>query len=542
MSQPLAYTRKASGLVRGLSLYDAFGIGFVGMGLTPNFWMVISLGLGVFLGANLIIAAIISFVVSAIGFPLVWGILGGSMPRSGGEYVYNSRILHPIIGMAQSFGDALIWLLWIYMLAPLVVDPGLTSTFQFVGWTAGADWLVSSKWVGFLMASLVSFVSFLIVVFGMKVFARIQRVVVTFGIASALVMLLVLTFTSRDAFIEKWNAMAAENGSVDYGGFIAAVAAAAGSAVPTTWNWHDTIGVLVAMSFLTAYAYTISYVGGEIKRPDRTIILANVFSIAVPCLLFLWLAIVLYRNVGFQFLSASAWADWNGTDLLVNAQGEPVYTMPFSSHIMGLSVVVNQNKLIDAVIGLSYVAFALWWVVISYLAFPRALFAWGMDRMGPKWFTDINPRFASPMKNSVLCFVLGEILLFIYFVWAPLSMQNLVVAGLQITSVFAVTAVAALLFPYMRRSNTIWQASPYRRWTFLGLPVVVWGAAVNLCYLGVLMYGFIVMKASATLTTFGLVLMVGAWVAGMLWYFGWRQHNQAQGIDVTMTYGELPPE
>ena len=46
--------------------------------------------------------------------------------------------------------------------------------------------------------------------------------------------------------------------------------------------------------------------------------------------------------------------------------------------------------------GLSYVAFTLWWIALSYLAFPRILFAWGMDRMGPKWFTDINPRFASP--------------------------------------------------------------------------------------------------------------------------------------------------
>jgi APA family basic amino acid/polyamine antiporter len=542
MSEQLVFTRKASGLVRGLSLYDSFLIGFTGMGLTPNFWMVVSLGLAVFLGANLIIATLISFVFSAIGFPLVWGILGGSMPRSGGEYIYNSRILHPIVGMAQSFGDALIWLLWIYVLAPLVIDPGLTSTFQFLGWTGAADWLVSSKWVGFFTASLVSLVAFFIVVFGVKVFARIQRVVVTFGIATAVLMILVLTLTSRENFIARWDALAAANGSVDYQGFIGAVATAAGGAIPTTWNWYDTIGVLVAMSFLTAYAYTIAFVGGEIKRPDKTIIYANLLSITVPCLLFLWLAAALYHAVGFQFLSASAWADWNGTDLLVNAQGDPVYSMPFSSHIMGLAAVLNPNKLIDALIGLSYLVFALWWVVLSYLAFPRTLFAWGMDRMGPKWFTSINPRFASPVKNAVVCFALGEVLLFIYFVWAPMPMQNLVVAGLQITSVFAVTALAALLFPYMRSSKGIWESSPYKTWRLLGLPVVVWGAAVNLCYLGLLLYVFIVMKASDTLTSFGLILMVSAWVAGILWYFFWRRRSQAVGVDVGMTYGELPPE
>ena len=39
---------------------------------------------------------------------------------------------------------------------------------------------------------------------------------------------------------------------------------------------------------------------------------------------------------------------------------------------------------------LSFLLFDLWWVALSYLAFPRIICAWGMDRMGPKWFTDVN--------------------------------------------------------------------------------------------------------------------------------------------------------
>ncbi len=152
MSEELAYARKASGLVRGLSMMDAFAVGFMNQGLTPSIWVTISLGLGVFLGGNLIIAAIISAVLAGIGFPLVWGILGGSMPRSGGEYVYNSRIIHPVYGIAQSFGDAAIWLMWLYVLAPLAVDPGLTITFNYLGWTGAANWLVSATWHTFLIA------------------------------------------------------------------------------------------------------------------------------------------------------------------------------------------------------------------------------------------------------------------------------------------------------------------------------------------------------------------------------------------------------
>ena len=50
MSEELAYARKASGLVRGLSMTDAFAVGFMNQGLTPSIWVVVSLGLGVFLG------------------------------------------------------------------------------------------------------------------------------------------------------------------------------------------------------------------------------------------------------------------------------------------------------------------------------------------------------------------------------------------------------------------------------------------------------------------------------------------------------------
>src|SRR4030043_2168707 len=154
----ITFARKASGLVRGLSMWDAFGVGFMNQGLTPSIWVMVSLGLGVYLGGNLIIATIISVVLGGIGFPLVWGILGGSMPRSGGEYIYNSRIIHPLIGIAESFGNAFVWIMWIYVLAPWTIDPGLTMMFQFLGMEAAAEAVQTSLAV-FLISSVVSFIA-----------------------------------------------------------------------------------------------------------------------------------------------------------------------------------------------------------------------------------------------------------------------------------------------------------------------------------------------------------------------------------------------
>ncbi len=133
MPEQMAFARKASGLVRGLSLVDAFGVGFMNQGLTVSMWVMISMGLSVYTGGNLIIATLLSAILCGIGFSLVWGILGGIMPRSGGEYIYNSRILSPIIGIAESFGNAFVWIMWIFVLAPWTVDPGLVMLFQFLG-------------------------------------------------------------------------------------------------------------------------------------------------------------------------------------------------------------------------------------------------------------------------------------------------------------------------------------------------------------------------------------------------------------------------
>ncbi|MGB9722660.1 MAG: amino acid permease [Chloroflexia bacterium] len=617
------FARKASGLVRGLSLLDAFGVGFMNQGLTPSMWVMISLGLGVYAGGNLILATIISAVMCGIGFSLVWGILGGSMPRSGGEYIYNSRILHPLVGIAESFGNAFVWVMWIFVLAPWTVDPGMVMMFQFLGRPDIAEFL-TQPWVLFAFSTLVSLIGMLFLIFGIKVFATAQKVVMFLGILGCAVILLVFTFTSAGGFREAWDRMAAsaepaeadlstmaEDAGVDMadaeavayylqaqllgrtpvedivapggivivragneitGDDIAALAAlhneegipvtvrvkpltydaflravslvmdqAEGRPLPNTWNWVDTLGVMVAGSWLFAYSYCITFIAGEVKRPDKSIILGNLFAILVPAFFMLWLAIVLYNTVGFQFLSATAYVD--------NTWGNAFLGLPFSwsPQFVGLAAVVTQHPVLIVLMAGSFVLFSLWWVALSYMAFPRILFAWGMDRVGPRWFTDIHPRWGTPVWTHLLCFGLGEIGILLYAFWQN-PMTGLSVTGMEIVSVFGVTAIAAALFPFIRKVRNIWEASPYRKWNILNIPVVTIGAVVNLAYLAILFVFFFLMPyfggaglEELTLGSGALYLVV--WVAGILWYYFWKWWNRRQaGIDIGLAYGELPPE
>jgi basic amino acid/polyamine antiporter, APA family len=534
MPEQMAFARKASGLVRGLSIVDAFGVGFMNQGITVSMWVMISMGLSVYTGGNLIIATILSAIFCGIGFPLVWGILGGSMPRSGGEYIYNSRILHPLIGIAESFGNAFVWIMWIYVLAPWTVDPGLVMLFQFLGKPEWADFC-TTKAALFLISSVVNVAALLFLIFGMKVFAKAQKIVMGLAMVGMVVILLLFTFTSHETFVQSWNTIATQFGSLDFNSFLTSAKAAmqeAGTALPTTWNWFDTLGVMVAGSWMFAYSYCITFIAGEVKRPDKAIILGNLFAVLVPAFFMLWLAIVLYRVVGFQFLSATAWVDYNGL---------AGYTVPWSTHFVGLAAMLTRSPILLILMASSFILFNIWYVALSYLAFPRILFAWGMDRMGPKWFTDIDYRWATPVKNHILCFILGEIGIALYAFWQN-PMSGLSITALEIVSVFGVTAIAATIFPYVKKVKNIWDSSPYKTWRILKVPVVTIGGIVNLIYLGILFYFYVVMPNFEQLTTDSLYLYAGIWGLGIIWYFVWKWLNKKTGVDVSMTYGELPPD
>jgi APA family basic amino acid/polyamine antiporter len=537
MSEQMAFARKASGLVRGLSFWDAFGVGFMNQGLTPSMYVMISLGLGIYLGGNLLIATIISAVLCGIGFSLVWGILGGSMPRSGGEYIYNSRIIHPVVGIAESFGNAFVWIMWIFILAPWTAD-GVVMMAQYMGYPSIADAIETPTGI-FLLATLTSVIALLFVVFGMKVFAKAQKVIMILAIAGCTIILLVFTFTSHAQFVQAWNNLAAQYNSLDYQSFLNAARAGieeSGKVLPTTWNWRDTFGVMVAGSWLFAYAYCITFIAGEVKRPDKTIILSNLAAVLVPAFFMAWLAIALYHSVGFEFLSATAWASNGQVETLAG------YTFPWATNFVGLAAtIVPTSFFLLFMMVLSWILFNLWWVALSYLAFPRILFAWGMDRMGPKMFADIDYRWASPVKNHILCFILGEIGIALYaFRGSP--MEGLSVTGMEIVSVFGITAIAAAYFPFSKRARQIWDSSPYKSWNILGIPVVTIGAIVNLIYLAILFYFFIFMPEGEGLALKSVILYAIVWGCGIAWYFFWRYRNRRAGVDISMTYGELPPD
>jgi basic amino acid/polyamine antiporter, APA family len=544
MPEELAYARKASGLVRGLSFWDVLGIGLAF--LTPIYaiWYVIGFSLSVYPKAQLVIAILISVATIVWASPIVWGVLGGTMPRSGGEYVYNSRIITPAVALGASFAAIMAQFYWNLFNASLVASPSLAVLGQYLGWHSFTNYVTSKA--GATTISIIGFViAFFIVGFGMKFFHRISLYVVGIIIGGVVIMNLMLTFSSHASFVHSWDAQAAKYHSVTYHAFVAAAGKAAGSPMPHTWSWGDTFGATAGVFMLVIWAFGIAYVGGEVKRPDKTVMMAQWVAVLAPVVLCLWAVVALGHLVDFSFLRAAAYQDYR-----VAYGGTPTggYTLPYSTSYMSLVyIAAKANPVMAVVISFTFLVNVLWLLTVALIMCQRAMFAWGMDRMGPRWFTSINHRFASPIGMYALVAGISAFMSIAYWYLFPSILSGLVATGMQLVSVFAVTAISAILLPYRKKVAHIWDASPYRRWTFLGVPVLTYAGVVYLAYVIALIYFAFFDTKSRELgfafTGKAVFLMIGAWAAGIAWYYAWKFKSTRAGVDVAhMTYGELPPE
>jgi basic amino acid/polyamine antiporter, APA family len=536
MSTELAFARKASGLTRGLSTRDLFGLAFMYIQPVMGIWIAITIGAAVFPAGNLLVALGISFVTVGVFGPLMWGILSGTMPRSGGEYVFNSRILSAPVAQAASAATMVAGFFFAFVPATWI-PATVKQLCAGMGWYGAMNW-ATTKSAALLIGGITLVLAFVVVAFGMRVLKLIQRPLVVIGIAGPLVVIFCLALTSRAGFIANWNDLAARFGSLDYAGFSQAVANAVGGPLPQTWNWHDTFGQTGAISALLL-AYQVVYVGGEVKRPQRSTLIAGWSSIAASAAVAGGTFGALYHAVGFQFVGAAA----------VNQFAFPPgalqgYAFPFGSDYLNLaSIAVHNNRVVMWVICVMFALTSFWVIVASFLFMSRTLFAWGMDRMGPRWFTRIEPRSATPVWDFLACLILCLVGLVLYETWFR-TLNLLIGVGVLYLSIFLVTGLSALVLPYRRKTRDIWNSSPYRGWKIAGVPVLTIAAVIWMLYTFVLIYYQFI---DSTVRPFvggnrQLYFVAATAVLGVSWYTFWAWRSKNVGVDVGVAYGQLPPE
>src|SRR6185295_15812118 len=143
---PSLFLRNATGLVKGWSGFDAFAYSFMSVNLVC-LGMFYSLAIFAYQPTG---SAIASIIVTAIGMTfmaIAYAGLIAAMPRAGGDYVWQTRVLDGIPGavVGGAFGAIAVFLVG----TALALDSTLTYGGMVVGAVAGAALGLKRGGIGF---------------------------------------------------------------------------------------------------------------------------------------------------------------------------------------------------------------------------------------------------------------------------------------------------------------------------------------------------------------------------------------------------------
>src|ERR671931_2552981 len=178
--RPAVFERKATGLVREAGTLNVlvYNSNFVSLGLMSA--LVFLFSTAFYPGANLYLTAILTFLF-VIPTSLVFAFFSASMPRSGADYVYVSRVLHPALGMMSSWNNTVWWFIYGGVPSAFFAQFGLAPLFSTVGQMAGTSWMQSfgtwlaSDWGTFIAGT--ALIVLLVAIFSgsMHLFFRVQN-------------------------------------------------------------------------------------------------------------------------------------------------------------------------------------------------------------------------------------------------------------------------------------------------------------------------------------------------------------------------------
>ncbi len=130
-AKPEVFSRKASGLSRVMSPWSAFMYNFLTMGVIFPWTFVWAPA--AFPGVSVWMACLLRSCLSCpIALAYVW--MATAMPRSGGDYVFQSRVLGGAIGFPVVMSGFVIWILqWVALAGWLLAMLGVAPLFMGLG-------------------------------------------------------------------------------------------------------------------------------------------------------------------------------------------------------------------------------------------------------------------------------------------------------------------------------------------------------------------------------------------------------------------------
>jgi len=542
------FVRKATGLVRSWSVFDAFIYSLFSINL-------ITLGLYSFsqmysLQGGLIPALIISavFIVFEI---IVYSSMIAVMPRSGGDYVWQSRVLGGGIGFVLAItGWWFILWLWVPLYSDMLRHIVITPLLGVLGAKGAALWFGQSSQGLFVTSIITLVIVSIFIMMGMKNYARIQKVCFYGGMLGLVIVIFMLLGGNPQSFKEGFDSNSVSLFGAQPGVYDATVQLGkdAGAALPLTGGSLGliflTIPYLVFFNLWPNWGATLY---GEIRGATdfKRNFSGMAYALGFTSILAIIVVLVISKTIGWDFYVQANGAFWNYTwGYTTTAPAFPVWPYPVL-----LAVFLTTNRFVQFVV---IALMSLWWFGWSgtvFLSSTRVIFAAAFDRLLPEKVAEIDTRTRTPIYALLLMIVPSIVVSYLF----AFNFFNFRAMTLDSTLVIAVTyfgtAIAAILLPY--RKPDLYKASPIAKYNIFGLPPI--------SVAGVIFGGFLLFLLTEWLfdpwlnggqSLYGIsltnipsvIFMITMYGLAAGIYYAFRAYRKSKGIDIEKVHKEIPSE
>src|SRR5688572_6452852 len=522
------FARKATGLVKGWSVRDAFIYSTFSINL-------ITLGLfifsyAVFVPDGSLIWAIVLSGAYLVFQAITYASLISAMPRAGGDYVWISRTLGGGIGFVlAACGWWFILWHWVPIYANILNVEVFVPLFAILGWEGAVSFFSEAKglfWASIITALLASG----FIALGIRTYARIQKFCFYGGLVGLAFMFVLLLVNSKADFISALNAQSGEvlgtSGDV-YQGTLASDPGTSSAGDFATFK--GTFLLIPFLLFFNLWSNWGATLYGEVRGASD--FRKNIYAMGGALIATTIAAVIMLslfaKTFGWDFYNASNNGYWSGEG--------PLGIFPYP----GLLTAFLMDGAFWQFLLVSLLA--LWffgWVGTVFLSSTRVVFAAAFDRVLPEAAAKVT-RNGVPIVAIMLMLVPS--IPIAYFYAYNTDFYSWTLAATQVIAItFTGSAIAALIFPWRRPD--VYNASPIARYKVAGLPLISVAAFAFLIILGFALYEWFTNDLYAVNDRNTLIYMGSFHVLALVIYFGSRFYRRNQGIDMRMVHSEIPAE
>jgi amino acid transporter len=535
------FIRKASGLVRVISPTDALMYAFLAPTI-PYAYHYILWAQALYPGADIYIASL--FILTLYPIAALYIYMSVAMPRSGGEYVYTSRIIHPYVGLLASWGMVLGGgLCWSGSLASWGTMWGLGAGTVVQGLMTRDQALVDlgillgdpTTLLAWVHGALLIFFAFFIMWLGTKWVMRVSWVIsaVTWIMLASFIY---ISLTSSPAMVA--GRMAKLQG-LDYTAILkqaegvgwvpGVVAGPLGLA---------TVGAgLTYISLSTLGSTYVANIAGEIKEVRKAQILAQLGSLALFIVYWVVFTYATYSGLGRNLIQAISYLNANGLDKAAFGN------LSFMPAVYFLTVYLTDNPILAQIAGpAGFYIINFGGIMALGFAPIRNLFAYSFDGILPSFVSAVDKKghaWGSVLLGCILALIIHTVNTFTPW----LAMIAFTIAVWFIS--WTIFGIAGMIFPWRRRD--IFEKSPALvKRTIGGVPVVsilgLLTTIISASSTWLIVYPALTGAAAALQAQYLLATIAFLFGVPTVLFWVSYAYNKMKGIPVELRFKEVPPD